>query len=98
MRAAVARVELHVGGAQSLKGKRAILRPVIEKLKRSMSVSVAEVDHQNAWQRATLGVAWVARDEAELQRLVEATKRHFDSQLECEMVDFVVNHMEDPDG
>lgn len=98
MRAAVARVELHIGGAQSLKGKRAVLRPVIERLKRSMSVSVAEVDHQNTWQRATLGVAWAARDEGELQRLIEGTKRHFDSQLECEMVDFVVNHMEEPDG
>lgn len=98
MRAAVARVELHIDGAQSLKAKRAVLVPVIERLKRSMSVSIAEVDHQNTWQRATLAVAWVARDAHELDRLVEATKRHFDSQLQCEMVDFSVNHMEEPNG
>lgn len=98
MRTAAARVELHIGGAQSLKAKRAVLRPVIERLKRSMSVSVAEVDHQDTWQRATIGVAWVARDAIELDRLIDATKRHFDSQLQCEMVDFVVKHMEEPDG
>jgi hypothetical protein len=98
MRTAVARVELHIGGAQSLKAKRAVLRPVIERLKRSMSVSVAEVDHQDTWQRAAIGVAWVARDAIELDRLIDATRRHFDRQLECEMVDFVIRHMEEPDG
>ncbi len=74
-----------------------MLRPVIEGLRRSLSISVAEVDHQNTWQRSAVGVAVVARDMSELERMIEQTKRHFDRQLTCEMVGFTVTHMEDPD-
>ena len=97
MKVAAIRVELHIGGSQSLKEKRAVLRPVIEGLRKSMSISVAEVGHQDAWQRSTVGVAVVARDVSELDRMIEQAKRHFDRQLTCEMVGFTVTHMEDTD-
>jgi uncharacterized protein YlxP (DUF503 family) len=96
MKVAAIRVELHIAAAQSLKEKRSVLRPVIEGLRRSVSLSVAEVDHQNTWQRATIGVAAVARDMVELDRMIDHTRRHFDSQLQCEMVAFTVSHMEEP--
>jgi uncharacterized protein YlxP (DUF503 family) len=98
MKVAVMRVELHIGAAQSLKDKRAVLRPVVERLKRSLSISVAEVGHQDTWQRAEIGVAVVARDMGELERMIDRTRRHFDSQLQCEMVAFTVSHMEEPGG
>lgn len=97
MKAAAIRVELHIGGSQSLKEKRAVLRPVIEGLRRSMSVSVAEVGRQDTWQRAEVGIAVVARDMSELERMIQQTKRHFDRQHACEMVGFAVTHIEDPD-
>ena len=96
MKVAAIRIELHIGAAQSLKEKRSVLRPVIEGLRRNVSLSVAEVDHQNSWQRAAIGVAAVARDMAELDRMIDHTRRHFDSQLQCEMVAFTVSHMEEP--
>ncbi len=96
MKVAAIRIELRIGGAQSLKEKRSVLRSVIEGLRRNVSLSVAEVDHQNSWQRSAIGVAAVARDMAELDRLIDHTRRHFDSQLQCEMVAFTVSHMEEP--
>lgn len=96
MKVAAIRIELYIGAAQSLKEKRSVLRPVIEGLRRNVSLSVAEVDHQNSWQHAVIGVAAVARDMAELDRMIDFTRRHFDSQLQCEMVDFAVSHMEEP--
>ena len=62
MRVAALRVEIHLPAPQSLKEKRAVLRPVIERLRRLGSYSIAEVDHQNDWQRASIGVAIAAPD------------------------------------
>ena len=58
--ALVLRVDLRVPTSQSLKQKRQALRPVIDGLRSRFEVSVAETDHQDAWQRAELGVAVVS--------------------------------------
>ena len=62
VRIALGLVELHLGEAGSLKAKRHVLRGVKERVQRRFNVSVAEVDHQDLWQRATLAVACVAND------------------------------------
>ena len=54
---AVLKIELHFPDVASLKGKRAELAPVKARLDR-MGASVAEVDHQDLWQRATLAAAF----------------------------------------
>lgn len=61
-------LELYLHGNQTLKGKRQVLSSMKEKLKHRFNVSVAEVDHLDAWQRATLGVVMVSN----VQRLVDA--------------------------
>jgi uncharacterized protein YlxP (DUF503 family) len=55
-------VELHFGEVDSLKGKRHALKGMKEKVKHRFNVSVAEVDHEDLWQRATLAVACVSND------------------------------------
>jgi uncharacterized protein YlxP (DUF503 family) len=50
-------VELHFGEVDSLKGKRHVLRGLKERVKHRFNVSIAEVDHGDLWQRATLAVA-----------------------------------------
>jgi uncharacterized protein len=52
-------VELRFPENGSLKEKRMVLRRLLERLKQRFNVSVAEVDHQDLWQRATLAVATV---------------------------------------
>jgi len=61
-RVAVGTVELHLPDVGSLKGKRRALKGLVEKVRRRFEISVAEVDHQDAWQRATLGLACVSGD------------------------------------
>jgi len=87
MRAAAIRIEIHIPTAESLKEKRAKLRPVIEGIRRLGSYSVAEVDNQEFWQRATLGVAVVTRDSRSLDAALTALHRYLDSRLEIEVVD-----------
>lgn len=54
------RVELHLGESRSLKAKRATLKPLVEGLRRRFPVAVAEVDHEDTWQRSAIGIAVVA--------------------------------------
>ncbi|MBI2153315.1 MAG: DUF503 domain-containing protein [Candidatus Rokubacteria bacterium] len=56
-RVAVGTVELHLPDVDSLKGKRHILKGLKEKVRQRFEVSVAEVNHQDTWQRATLAIA-----------------------------------------
>ena len=61
-RVAVGTVELHLPDVGSLKGKRHVLKGLKEKLRHRFEISVAEVDHQDLWQRATLALACVSGD------------------------------------
>jgi len=61
-RVALGLVELHLPDVGSLKDKRHVLKGLKEKVRARFEVSVAEVDHQDVWQRATLAVAYVSAD------------------------------------
>ena len=61
-RVALGVVELHLPDVGSLKDKRHVLKGLKEKVRARFEVSVAEVDHQDVWQRATLAVVYVSAD------------------------------------
>lgn len=67
--------ELLLPGCRSLKDKRAALRPLVEQLRRRHSVSVAEVGHQDTWQRCRLGVALVAATVGTAESLADDIER-----------------------
>lgn len=64
----VYRVEIFIPGAHSLKEKRSVLQSLKAKLGQ-LGLAVAEVDGQDLWQRASLGVAAVSSDSGWLQDL-----------------------------
>ncbi len=64
----VCRVELFMASAQSLKEKRGILKSLKARIAQKFNVSIAEVDHQEKWQRAVLGIALVGGDEHGIQQ------------------------------
>lgn len=97
MRVAALRVELHLPTPQSIKEKRAILRPLIEGLRRLGSYSIAEVDHHDSWQRATIGVAIAAPDGKSLAMRVTKLRRYLDARLEIEVVDIFLSELEEPE-
>jgi uncharacterized protein YlxP (DUF503 family) len=73
--AAAVSFDLHVPESRSLKAKRAAVRPIVDGLRHRFKVSVAEVDHQDLWQRATIGVAVVSSSEGHLRDLLESVER-----------------------
>jgi hypothetical protein len=78
MFAAIQTWDLHLEGCHSLKDKRGILQPLKAELRRRLNVSVAEVEHQDLWQRAGLACAAVGSD----RRVVEETLRDADQVIE----------------
>ena len=53
----VCRLELYLPGCASLKDKRALLRSLLDRLRRKNNLAVAEVEGQDLWQRSVLGLA-----------------------------------------
>ncbi len=50
-------IEMHLPYAQSLKDKRAILRSLKAQMRGRFNVAVVELDANEKWQRATVGVS-----------------------------------------
>lgn len=62
MHVGVCRILLTLPENQSLKGKRQVVRSLTERIRQRFNVSVAEVEDNDLWQRATLGVSCVSND------------------------------------
>lgn len=64
-------LDLHFPGARSLKDKRQALRSLETKIKNRHNVSVAEVEHQDLWQRARVAVVGVNTDHTHLETTLQ---------------------------
>lgn len=79
MLVALGRFDLRIPGCSSLKEKRHVLKTVTVSLRSKFNVAVAEVDHQDLWQRATLAVSSVAGEGYHLKRVMHQVGRHLDT-------------------
>ena len=64
-------VELFLPGARSLKEKRMVLRRLKDRLGR-FNLAVAEVEHQDLWQRAGLGIVAIGTSQAHVEQQLSA--------------------------
>ena len=65
-------LDLHFPGARSLKDKRQALRSLETKIRNRFNVSVAEVEHQDLWQRARVAVVTVNTDHGHLDATLQS--------------------------
>ncbi len=84
---ALERFDLRIRDSHSLKQKRHVIRSLSAALRQGFPVSVAEVDHQDLWQRATIAVAAVGGDQHHLRRVMQAVEKRVDGWLEVEVID-----------
>ncbi|MBW1645202.1 MAG: DUF503 domain-containing protein [Deltaproteobacteria bacterium] len=62
MHVGICQVTLYLPDNHSLKGKRKVIKSLIERLKNRFNVAVAETGGQDEWQRAVLSLCLVAND------------------------------------
>jgi uncharacterized protein YlxP (DUF503 family) len=97
MHAAAVRFELRIPESRSLKAKRAVIRPIVEGLRHRFRVSVAEVDHQDTWQRAAIAVAVVAAGDGRLREVLANIERQVAHAPGIELLDMETAWL-DPDA
>ncbi len=92
MHVGVCVIDLRLPGNGSLKGKRRVIKSIVTRITREFNVSVAEVDQQNVWQRAVLGVACVSSSASyahgQLERVVQWIE---DQRLDVELLDYEID-------
>jgi uncharacterized protein len=87
MVAAIARITLFIPDNNSLKGKRKVVKSLIEKVRHRFEASVAEVEDQDLWQKATIGVALVGNDARLLTSRLDQINSFIENQHLAEIVD-----------
>jgi hypothetical protein len=68
---AIGTFEVHFPEVHSLKGKRQIVKCVIDRVKAKFNASISEVGQNDLWQRGTIGVAMVSNDKVLLQKMAQ---------------------------
>ena len=89
-RVAVGTLELHLPDVDSLKGKRHVLKGLKERVRQRFEVAVAEVDHHDLWQRATLAVAAVSHDGRHANEVVSKAMDFIEEHVEGRVIDMSV--------
>lgn len=97
MYVAALRLELRIRDAHSLKEKRHVIKSVSSHVSRTFGVAVSEVDHQDLWNRASLGVAAVAPQASQLDRILHSVERHMRERHDIELIGVTVSHLENPE-
>jgi len=64
-------ITLRLPGNASLKGKRAVLKSLTARLRQEFNISIAEIDSQDRWQEAVLGIACVSSSMAYVDGLLQ---------------------------
>ena len=83
MNVGVCRVSLRFPENLSLKGKRRILKSITTRVAGKFNVAVAEVENEELWQVATIGICCVSND-----------SRHA-NEVMSKIVDFIINSRPD---
>ncbi|TDA67510.1 MAG: DUF503 domain-containing protein [Clostridia bacterium] len=86
----VCTIRLHLPEAGSLKDKRRVIKSMLDRIHSRFNVSIAEVEDQDVWQVATLGVAVVSNGEAHIHEVLAAVVNAVDGYRQVEMLEYQV--------
>lgn len=95
MHAAALRLELRIPESRSLKAKRRVLKAVMAHLAQTFGVAVSEVGFQDQWKRSTIGVAAVAPQASQLDRLIHSVHRALLDHPDVELLELGVAYLEE---
>jgi len=86
-------IEIVLPYAQSLKDKRRVLKGLKDRLRSRHNISMAEVDGQDLWQRATLGIAAVAGSRGPLEDLFRRIRSEIEEQIPGDVVEQQIDYV-----
>lgn len=84
---AIARITLHLPENHSLKGKRKVVKSLIEKVRHRFPVAIAEVEDHELWQQAKLGLALISNDAKILDSSLTKIINYMEAQHLAQIID-----------
>ena len=95
MHVGASRIEVRIRDMRSLKEKRKVVKSIIADIGRAYTVAIAEVDHQNLWQRADLGIAVVSGSPGQVDRMLTSVQIDLDRRSEIEVLGITRSYLEE---
>ena len=80
-------IELHLHDNRSLKGKRKIVRSMVDKVKHKFNVAIAEIGSNDKWQKIELGISAVGNNRRHIDSSLTNVLAFLDSLYLAEIVD-----------
>ncbi len=96
MHAAALRIDLRLRDVHSLKSKRRRMTRLSAAVRRTFPVAFAEVDYQDLWQRAAVGIGIVTPHATQLEMAIHSVHRFLDGWHETEVLSVSVSYLDDP--
>jgi len=94
MNLGVCRLKLRFPENQSLKDKRRVLKSIVTRVRNKYNVSIAEVDDQELWQLATLGIACVSNSTPQVNSILSKVVDFIShSKFDIEILDYEIEVM-----
>lgn len=84
---AIARITLHIPENHSLKGKRKVIRSLVDRVRHRFHAAIAEVDDHDLWQQAQLGLALVSNDAKLLEGSLTKIMQFMEDQHTAQIID-----------
>ncbi len=78
-------LDVLLGQVESLKHKRAVVRPILARLRR-LEVAVTEAGDPDRHRRALIGIATVSGEHAQVQRVLDTCERQVAGEVEIELL------------
>lgn len=75
----ISRVDVYLSENHSLKDKRQAIRRIVEKTRSKFSISIAEVERTNLWQRATIGFSVVGSTADHVHKVIDTIHEFIES-------------------
>jgi uncharacterized protein YlxP (DUF503 family) len=67
-------LELRLEDSHSLKEKRHVVESLKTRLRNKFNISVAEIDHQDLWQRAAIAAVTVSSDHVHAEKVLQSVE------------------------
>ncbi len=83
----VARVVLLIPENHSLKGKRKVIKSIIQRVRNTFNVSISEIGDNDLWQRAELGMSTTGNDARLVNARLDKIMNHIEEMHVAEIVD-----------
>jgi hypothetical protein len=91
----VGKVNLRIPENMDLKGKRQVLKSIIGRVRGKFDVAVAEVDDNDMWQAATIGICCISNNKRHSNEVISKVVHFIESsRFDVEILDYSIEMIE----